>query len=117
MDNLIIKFIEDYENSLSSNNSIFSKNCNHLFGNVFLVRTQAGLKNAVKRYAAVDETDLTTFKSIVEYLRFQNTLDFSNIKYPLIIEFVPIYLGFHGTEFFIKELEISKESVSVLDPK
>lgn len=102
MRNLLVQYLKD--NGVNSKGSPFNKNCNHLFGNVFLVRTQAGLKQAIKQYASADKTEFPTFKDVLEYLRFQNTPDFSTMKFPILIEFIPMYFGYHCHDVYIKEL-------------
>lgn len=102
MKNLLVQYLKD--NGVNSKDSPFNKNCNHLFGNVFLVRSQAGLKQAIKQYANADKAEFPTFKDILESLRFQNTPDFSKMKFPILIEFIPMYFGYHGHEVYIKEL-------------
>lgn len=104
LDNLLVDYLKS---DINSEDYPFKKNCNHLFGNVFLVRTQAGLKQAIISYSNAKDwltEQKPSFKEIVDKLRFQNIPDFSTMKFPLLIEFIPIYIGYHGTEAYIKEL-------------
>lgn len=94
-------------NNLKNDSLSFADNCNHLFGNMFFVRTQAGLKQAVIQYAAGFEylkDDEHTFKQTVDSLRFNEVPNFELLKFPILIEFVPVYLGYHGTDTIIQEI-------------
>lgn len=84
----------------------FPNNCYHLFGSVYFVKTAAGLKQSVFHYGRCHDaiSRKHTFTEILEFLRFQETPDFRNMKFPLIIEFIPMYFGYHYTETVVKSL-------------
>lgn len=102
MENLLVEYLKEHD--INSKDSLFNKNCNHLFGNMFLVRSQAGLKQAIKQYANADKNEFPSFKDVLEHLRFQGTPNFSTMKFPILIEFIPMYIGYHCHETYIKEL-------------
>ncbi len=70
-------------------------NHNHIFGNVYLVKTESGLKQSIKLFAGSESKKLT-FKETLNYLRLE-TVDMSKVEYPLLIEFIPMYSGYHWT--------------------
>lgn len=100
------KFIEIIKHTYINNNK-FNENFYLLFGTVYIVKTQAGLKQAVKHYCSETinyETKNLSFQQLIEALKPQNKIDFNKIKFPLLIQFLPVYVGYHGTEIIIKEI-------------
>jgi len=97
MKNLLLNHIKTIEHN-------FTDNSNNLFGNVYLVRTQAGLKKSIIDYTGDIDIPNKTFEKILDYLEFDEIPDLKNIKYPLIIEFIPFYMGYHGTTTYMKEI-------------
>ena len=78
----------------------YKENYNHVFGNVYVVRTSAGLKQAIKHFGKVDSEQ--TYKDVLKSLRIETHL--GNIKFPSVIEFQPFYFGYHGVHINHKKI-------------
>lgn len=85
----------------------FKGNHTHLFGNLYLVKTQAGLKQAIKDFSNARNwwrDTQPTFAELLLELNFQEIPDLKNFSYPFVLEIVPIYIGYHAHSVIIKSI-------------